>query len=124
MEGVNPVLLEFSNRLLKASKYDLTIPQSGGVRTAKEQNEIFLKGFSTLDGYNKKSYHQSGNAIDIVIAGKTVKEMYDKEKLDYVGEIGKQVWFDMSQEGLLKGLVPRWGGNWKNFNDKPHWEIR
>ena len=41
MQGINPILIEFANRLIKKSKYDLTIPWRGGLRTAEEQKEIF-----------------------------------------------------------------------------------
>ena len=37
-----------------------------GYRTAEEQNALYKKGRSKLDGYKKKSFHQSGNAVDFV----------------------------------------------------------
>ena len=123
MQGVNPVLIEFANRLIKESKYDLTIPPHGGLRTSEEQKEIFNSGASKCDGYNKKSYHQTGNAIDIVIYSGSIKGMYNSKKLEYIGEIGKQIFFDMKQEGKLGDYVAEWGGNWKRFVDKPHWQL-
>ena len=93
MQGVNPILIEFADRLIKESKYDLTIPPHGGLRTAEEQKEIFNSGASKCDGYNKKSYHQTGNALDIVIYSGSVKGMYNSKKLEYIGEIGKQIFY-------------------------------
>ena len=119
MEGVDPLLVIFAERLLKASPYDLTIPWMGGRRTPEQQREIFEAGNSKCDGTTKKSNHQSGNAIDIVIYSKTVAEMYDAEKLDEIGKLGKQIWAEMG----FKHCALKWGGDWKNFVDRPHWEI-
>ena len=83
MEGVNPILIEFAERLLHESPYDLTIPWMGGLRTPEEQREIYDRGASRCDGVEKKSYHQSGNAIDIVAYAKTVDGMYDKDILNH-----------------------------------------
>ena len=124
MEGVNPLLIEFAERLIEASRYDLTIPWMGGVRTAEDQKEIYDRGASKCDGYNKKSYHQSGNALDIVIYDKTVEGMYDDEKLNYIGGVGKRIWGEMYREGKLEDFIPHWGGDWRSFVDKPHWELK
>ena len=59
MQGVDPLLIECAERALALSKYDMTIPWMGGIRTAEEQNAIFKDGNSKCDGYEKKSYHQS-----------------------------------------------------------------
>jgi peptidoglycan LD-endopeptidase CwlK len=45
---------------------DFCILDSGGFRTAEEQNAFFKKGLSKCDGYNIKSKHQSGKAVDLV----------------------------------------------------------
>ena len=81
MEGINPILILFANRVLAKSKIDLTIPWRGGLRTVAQQQEIFSRGASTMDGIIKKSYHQTGNAVDIVAAGRTEKERYNEAKL-------------------------------------------
>ena len=65
MKGVNDLLVMVAQRALSMSTIDMTIPWMGGVRTAEEQNAIFKKGYSQRDGYTKKSYHQSGEALDI-----------------------------------------------------------
>lgn len=45
---------------------DFGVLSSGGYRTAEEQNVLYKKGVSQLDGYKYKSRHQSGLAVDIV----------------------------------------------------------
>lgn len=124
MEGVNPILVEFAKRLLHESPWDLTIPWRGGLRTAEQQREIYSRGASKCDGTHKKSYHQSGNAIDIAIYSKSIDEMYDKEKLEHLGELGKEIWRDMWSEGLIDDWTPKWGGDFRSFYDPVHWELR
>lgn len=111
--------------VLDNSPYDFGIPKTGGRRTASSQNALFKKNWSQLDGYNKRSYHQSGFAIDIFLLkdGKADYSCVDKYK--EVAELFK-TYFE-----LLKdiGVFPndsyiRWGGDWKNFVDIPHFEIR
>ena len=47
-----------ARRALMCSPVDFGVPWMGGMRTAKEQNDIFNKGYSRCDGYEKKSNHQ------------------------------------------------------------------
>ena len=123
LSGVNKVLQRFANRLLKRSKIDLTIPWRGGKRTAETQYAIFQSGASQRDGFNKKSYHQSGNALDVVAAGDTIAKMYDVEKLEYIMEVAEVIWCEMEEEGLTEGYVLELGGHWKNFYDPAHYQI-
>ena len=46
MEGVNAMLIKCAKIALSKSRYDMTIPWMGGVRTAEEQNAIFKEGNS------------------------------------------------------------------------------
>ncbi len=64
MKGVNKIWHLVIERYLVISIIDITIVWMGGRRTAKEQNKIFLNGYSQRDGYEKISFHQTGNAID------------------------------------------------------------
>lgn len=63
---VNPLLQELAARMIEISKVDVGVLSTGGLRTAEQQNEIFNIGNSECDGYDKKSYHQTGLAIDFV----------------------------------------------------------
>lgn len=124
MEGVNPILIEFANRLLHDSPLDLSIPWRGGLRTAEQQREIYDRGASKCDGTHKKSYHQSGNAIDICIYSKTIEGMYDRDRLEVIGDIGLLVWSEMEYDGVTDGYELTWGGNFRSFYDPVHWEIK
>jgi len=138
---VNPYLIKVAHLALSYSPYDMSIPWRGGMRTAKEQNELFLDKASKCDGYTLESFHQSGDALDIV--------PWVELKLDYTAtkifQEHARVMFatftflqDIGQ--IPQGLYLHWGGFWsaKDNNkdgflhyiedkfgwDQPHWEIR
>tara|TARA_R110001599_G_C11911290_1_gene627478 strand:+ start:200 stop:598 length:399 start_codon:yes stop_codon:yes gene_type:complete len=119
--GVNPILIEILNRALDISSnrkdgVDFTIVSTAGVRTAEEQNKLFLKGYSKCDGYKNKSYHQSGNALDVVpyVNGGA---SWDEKELYKVAVCMLQAANDLNYK-------LEWGGFWKTFRDLPHYQIR
>ena len=120
LQGVNPDLLKCLEMALAMSKHDMTIPGHGGLRTAEEQNQIFKKGHSKCDGYNKKSYHQSGNAVDVI----PVVGLYSNDKgFRHFAACMFHSWQKLLKAGEVRGLL-EWGGHWQNFIDVPHWQIR
>jgi peptidoglycan LD-endopeptidase CwlK len=130
MEGVNPLLIECATRALAMSKHDMTIPGMGGVRTAEEQNAIFKEGNSQKDGFKKKSYHQSGNAIDIIpVQGGYTNDKAFRHFAACMFHSWQMMIFYGHDDPGMKELVPdglclEWGGHWSNFIDTPHWQIR
>ncbi|MBS3789201.1 hypothetical protein KGY79_13530, partial [Candidatus Bipolaricaulota bacterium] len=66
MGGVDERLVALMYEALKNSPVDFGIAWRGGRRTAKEQKELFVKGRSYKDGYDKMSKHQTGHAIDVL----------------------------------------------------------
>ena len=116
MKGVEPLLRECATAALYSSKYDMTIPWMGGLRTAEQQNRIFKTGNSQLDGHNKRSYHQTGKALDII----PVEGGYTNDKaFRHFAACMFTEWQKMNT-----GLILEWGGHWENFIDTPHWQIR
>ena len=57
-----------------------------------------------------KSYHNYGLAIDVVEI-KNGKALWKNPNWDKIGALGKKVGFE-------------WGGDWKSFKDRPHFEMR
>lgn len=113
---VDERLISIARRALEISKVDFGIPEFGGLRTAEQQYELFRDGKSQLDGTNKKSYHQSGKALDVYA---------------YVG--GRASWNEyhlsmiacaMLQAAAEFGVKLEWGGLWAHFIDYPHFEIK
>ena len=115
MSGVNPKLIDIAYRALEISPIDFGIPEFGGLRTAEEQKKLFDNGKSQLDGYEKLSYHQSGNALDFfaVVSGKA---SWGKHELAVVAAA-------FLQAASEKGIRLEWGGLWKSFKDYPHVQI-
>ena len=84
-----------------------------GHRGEEEQNSAYLNGFSKLKFPKSKHNKLPSLAVDVIPypTGYEDIEMF-QELADVV--------FDLA--GRLKIRV-RWGGGWKKFVDKPHWEI-
>lgn len=117
LKGINIILIDIITEAIKESPYDFGIPQSGGMRTADDQYVLYSKGVSKCDGYYKKSYHQTGNAFDIyayVDGRATWETKYYEPIARHIQKVAKEQ-FDINVE---------WGGDWKNFIDLPHFQIR
>lgn len=115
LHGVNAQLYRVIEHALEITKVDFGIPRDGGLRTAERQNELYKDDKSQMDGFIKKSNHQTGNAFD-VFAYVDGKASWDEYHLHQVAVAVLQA---ASQLGI--GLV--WGGSWKNFVDMPHFEL-
>ena len=117
LEGIDPSLKEVILESIEKSPIDFGI--SSGLRTAEEQHVLFNKSLSKCDGYNKKSKHQSGKAID-VYAYVNKKGSWNKTHLAIIAG----VILSTAQEF---NVPIRWGGTFgsKNFNgwDYPHFEL-
>jgi peptidoglycan L-alanyl-D-glutamate endopeptidase CwlK len=115
LQSVDERLQKIANLALSISKVDFGIPSSGGFRTAEEQNRLYHGGKSQLDGYNRKSFHQTGRAID-VYAFVNGKASWEREHLAIVA-------CAMLQAASTLGYELKWGGHWRNFVDMPHFEL-
>lgn len=116
MQGVNPKLQEIAKKAIELTTIDFGIPQFGGLRSAGDQLYLYQSGKSKADGINKKSYHQSGNALD-VFAYVNGKASWDELHLAMVAAA-------MLQAASELGYAIEWGGLWKSFKDFPHFQIR
>jgi peptidoglycan L-alanyl-D-glutamate endopeptidase CwlK len=122
--NVNKILVELTKRAITKTPVDFGIIRNGGFRTAEMQAELYSKGRSRCDGYIKVSHHQLGNAVDLI---PYIDKKYTWENLKAFMDIHKAViqsWNEMRDEGLVTGVQLIWGGDWKNFVDLPHYQIR
>ncbi|MFA0093730.1 M15 family metallopeptidase [Vibrio splendidus] len=114
MLGVHGDLKKVVRRALELSPYDFGI--TSGKRTAEEQSALFKKGASQLDGYSKKSRHQTGHAIDFVV--------YDENnKVTWGFSYYEQVSWAFKQAAQELNVPIVWGGDWVSFKDGPHVEL-
>jgi peptidoglycan L-alanyl-D-glutamate endopeptidase CwlK len=99
----------------KAAAAGITIKVISGLRTYKEQDDLFAQGRTkpgrkVTNASAGHSNHNFGIAFDI---GVFDGSKYIEESEDYatVGQIGKDL-----------GL--EWGGDWKTIQDEPHFQLR
>lgn len=99
---------------------------TSALRTWKKQTALFNQPFDgkdndkdgKIDEPNEKvtnakagqSLHNYGLALDVVEI-KNGKALWKNPNWNKIGALGKDVGF-------------AWGGDWKSFNDKPHFEMR
>jgi hypothetical protein len=106
--------IEFINKVEKELGIKLRVTST--LRTYAEQDKLYAQGRTTKGGIvtNAKggqSNHNFGTALDVVpiVNGqadwKTTADTWNK-----IGTVGKSLGFD-------------WGGDWKSFIDKPHFEM-
>tara|TARA_R110000796_G_scaffold64465_1_gene149385 strand:+ start:3839 stop:4225 length:387 start_codon:yes stop_codon:yes gene_type:complete len=112
--GVDAELYKVVELALTISKIDFGIPSDGGLRTAERQNELYKLKVTKLDGYNKKSYHQTGKAFD-VFAYVDGKASWNTKHLTHIATA-------ILAAASQIGVVLEWGGHWMNFVDMPHFQ--
>ena len=118
------------------SPYDFGIPQYGGKRTTKEQQDLFAKGLSKKDGINNPSYHQYGFALDIAVFDNG-KYSNDADKYEAISKVFESQFQKLKALGVFpEKSYLRWGGDFnmngirvdkddkESFMDLPHFEIR
>lgn len=106
------------------------------LRTFEEQNGLYAQGRTKLfDSKGNKlgivtkakggqSYHNYGLALDICLFKDTNKD--DKpDTISYETTVdfdkdGKPDWMEIVE--IFKNNGWEWGGNWKNIDDKPHFQ--
>lgn len=143
----NKRMLDVNVNLVMVARYALSTSDEldwgvgpyGGKRSAEEQLELYSDGRSRADGTKKKSYHQTGLALDLVpvIDGKMTWE--NIEAFMVIQKKMFKAWNKLKREGRIPdGFYLHWGGYWsakdKNADgvmqvnekgwDLPHFEIR
>lgn len=125
INDVNPLLIKIFKEAIKQSPFDFGIPSYGGKRTTEDQQYLFAKGrtrdldkkpITWVDGIKKKSYHQSGNAVDIY-AYINGGASWDPK---YYGPIARHI-IKVAKEQFNTTL--QWGGDWTK-KDLPHFQIK
>ena len=97
-----------------------------GLRTQEEQQALYAKGRTApgpivtyKDGIQRRSRHQSGDAVDVI----PWPEKWDADALKEFGNFVLGIATMMKKYGKIKHDV-EWGGHWDKFVDMPHWEIK
>lgn len=114
-EGIDPSLIEISDLAIQLTLVDFGHPASGGFRTETEQRELYTAGSSKCDGLVKKSYHQTGRALDFyayVDGAASWKE-------DHLAMVACA----FLQAASILGYSVEWGGLWKGNHKFYGWDM-
>jgi peptidoglycan L-alanyl-D-glutamate endopeptidase CwlK len=119
LSTVNSILQELVTDAIKITKQDFGIVRLGGKRTAAEQNNLYLHKVSKCDGYKNKSYHQSGDAVDLIPYIDGAYTWENKEAFNTIHKAVMDTWSTM----CVSEYTLRWGGDW-TYYDPAHYELR
>lgn len=123
---LHPIVLKNKDLLIQqAADKGITIMITDAFRSIPEQDKLYEKGRSkngTIVTHAKggESYHNFGLAIDFALLTRDGRAIWDTS-FDGNGN-GKSDWMEVV--GLAKSLGFEWGGDWRNFKDYPHLEMR
>ncbi len=121
MLGVDERLVKVATLAITITQIDFGIPSDGGVRTAQEQNQLFLEGKSMCDGYKKLSNHQiakgetRGKALDFF--------PYKDGGTSYSTESCTHVAAAFLEAASRLGIKVSWSGFWTGFKEQCHIQL-
>lgn len=115
LKGVNSKLVDLVN--LVAKNIDTDLPNysfivTEGLRTLERQKELFNKGLSKT----MNSKHLTGDAVDIAVV-KNGEVTWNFAEYKKVADVFKKY-------AKESGVSISWGGEWTNFKDGPHFELK
>jgi peptidoglycan L-alanyl-D-glutamate endopeptidase CwlK len=109
LEGVHEDLIKVVKRAIELTDTDFTVGE--GLRTKERQAKLFAEGKSkTLN-----SKHLTGRAVDLWVL-KDGKVTWEKAAYDNLAPFVKQAAKELE-------INIRWGGDFLNFYDGPHYEL-
>ena len=103
-EGIDPRLIEISDLAIKLTLVDFGHGPDSGLRQPERQHALYLEGKSRADGYDKKSRHQFGKALDF-FAFVDGAASWEPEHLTMVATA-------FLQAASVLGYRVNWGGLW------------
>ena len=125
MEGVHSQLVTIFRVALSVSPIDFGIPETGGLRTAEEQNDLYKRDKSKADGFVNRSKHQDGLALDF-FAYVNGEASWLEQHLSMVAGVILSTAKRLYDAGIISIKV-RWGGTFGSDEfdgwDMPHIEI-
>ena len=109
LEGVKPQLVAVV--AIAASMATRPFNVSEGLRTLARQKQMVAEGKSKT----MQSKHLTGDAVDLYPLTANKKEI-DKFGYDILAAT-------MKKAAEIAGVKIEWGGDWKSFVDKPHYQL-
>ena len=109
LQGVNERLVRVVVRA--AAKTDIPFNVSEGLRTIERQKQMVAEGKSKT----MQSKHLHGLAVDLYPLTDD-RKLINWSGFDRLAKVMKEAAREL-------GVTIYWGGDWKIFVDKPHWEL-
>jgi len=123
---LHPIVEEKRDELVaRSAEREIDIIITEGFRTIEEQDALYEQGRSTegnivTNARGGESYHNYGLAIDFALRTPDGRAIWDME---YDGnDNGESDWMEVVE--IAKDLGFTWGGDFRGFNDYPHFEMR
>lgn len=119
LNGVHPLLIGVVVRALSVSEVDFGVVE--GVRTIERQLHLVAEGRSKTLNSKHLINEKTGfcHAVDIYPSGfSSVSDIPDTAWLSV-----RDAMMRAADEVLPDGVTIEWGGDWKSFVDKPHYQI-
>lgn len=110
--SVEPKLYDLFETAIINSPHDITVYH--GMRSEAEQAEMIKNGASKV----ARSKHQDGKAVDFFVVGDDGKP--DWESTDKYKEVAEHI----KDCAARLGIDIVWGGDWRNFKDFVHIELK
>lgn len=111
LNGVDDRLVRVVKRAIQISPYDFMVVE--GLRTKETQAKYVAQGKSKT----MNSYHLTGHAVDLAPIENGVIDWNNKKgQFDEVARAMKKAANEL-------GVKIEWGGDWKSFVDKPHFQV-
>jgi len=116
LNDVHPLLVKVVYRALEISKVDFTVVD--GLRSLEKQREYVAKGVSrTMKSYHLRQSTGYSHAVDLYpYYDGSVQVEAPCEKFCAIALVMKQAAAEL-------GVTICWGGDWKRFIDRPHYQI-
>ena len=112
LKGVHPDLVKVVKRAIEISEYDFMVVE--GLRSKETQAEYVKKGVSKT----MNSYHLTGHAVDLApLENSAIDGNNKKGQFDAMAKAMKQAAKELN-------VQIEWGGDWKSFVDKPHFQVK
>jgi peptidoglycan LD-endopeptidase CwlK len=112
--GVHPDLVRVMRAASERTKFRIT----EGLRDRERQAELVRSGKSKT----QNSRHLTGHAIDLIAIGEDGIATYDMEDMARVAGVIREVAKEMDIP-IQWGAAAKYGGDFKTFNDSPHWQL-
>lgn len=120
LKRVHPSLVAIVKRAIEITEIDFGVTE--GMRTKARQRELLAIGATrTLDSYHLEQASGYAHAVDLVAY---VRGRVTWEHPAYV-PIGNAMKRAAAELGvpLVWGALKQYGGDWRTFNDMPHFQI-